>query len=123
MSHLLNNPFVMAIIGIIFCLLAFFILRRKKQVLVGLVVEKDMSTHNNSDSHVTIENVVGEKIDLVFETYARIGCTHHGGECFHGRGAELDDMIKIGSVLTVEVDRNSEGSKYVYRRLTIRGKG
>lgn len=120
MSKLLYVVLIVAIIMLVKLL-------RRKPVYVGNVVQKDMSRQNDGNSYVVIKTATGEDKMFAFDTYAKINCRHYGifgsSQCFHGKGVELDESIKVGGSIKLETEGSDDVVPYVRRHLPFLGKG
>lgn len=112
------------LIGITCIGLVLILLRKKKTVLVGTVVKKEMSLLNMASSYITIETSEQEQIELCFETTENLSCHHPKHcQCFHGSGEQLDRIISEGATLEVEVENNLMGEiRYVRRIFAVAGR-
>lgn len=119
---------MLVLLAIIVVILLVVILKRKP-IVIGTVIEKDISRCNIGNSYVTIKTATGRDVLLAFDTYAKIGCKHFGilgsSECFHDKGLELDESIRKGTMIKVQL-QEKEGeeaeARYVHRRLPFGAK-
>lgn len=115
---LMDRIIVFVLILIVTVSAAYFSLRtRPIDVIWGVVTEKDIDKSGIDTSTVRVKMSmldIERIIELVFDTRDLSGCSHGAEECFHGRGVELDNLIKTGGMITITT-HNRFGTRNVHK--------
>lgn len=113
----MNTVTVLGILVIIaFASIYFF--TTKAAVVEGTVVSKNICRANFDSSYVTIETSSGLHVEIEFDTTSNLRHEHHGDQCFHSMGEELDAIIKKGTRIKVRTKGGNGAIQYVYKLIS-----